>query len=133
MSVIGSDHYTPLFDVSKDVSDMMCGLFDVNGKIVLSNSENLSDDEKTLYLCTNLCASSSYVCGNAKLPVLRRLVVEEDGSVNMNIHNILWLDTSSKVLRQVRMYITDSTGKIAAVDHCSLVCTVLAFPKKYNN
>ncbi len=129
LSVKSSDWYTPMFDASKEMSNMMCGLFNVNGKIQLQN-KNPSEEEQRLFLCSDLCASSSFVSGKSKRPILRQLLVKKNGTVNMNIQNVLWLDTTSKVLRNVRMYITDGTGKIPPVEKCTLECTVLVFPKK---
>ncbi len=130
LSMKEPDHYTPIFEVSKDMSHMMCGLFNVHGTIVLEKSKPLSDGEPRLFLCSDLCASSSFVAGKAKLPILRQLVVSKDGSVNMDIHNVLYLETSNKIFRNIRMYITDETGNIPSVERCSLNCTVLVFPKK---
>jgi len=131
LSIKSSDYYTPVFEVTRDVRDMMCGLFNVHGKIVLKN-KNPSKEEKRLFLCSDLCASSSIVSGKTKMPVLRQLVIEEDGSVSMNIQNVLWLDTADKILRTIRLYITDGLDKIPPVEECILDCTVLVFPKKKN-
>ena len=130
LSVKSTDYYTPLFEVSKDVADMMCGLFNVHGKIVLSNP-NPSEEEKRLFLCSDLCANSSFVSGKTKLPILRQLVVEEDGTVRMNVQNVLWHDTANRVLRSTRLYITDGMGNIPSFEYCCLECTILVFPKKY--
>lgn len=126
LSVNSSDDYTPMFEVSRDVSDMMCGLFNVHGRIEVKTPDV---DTRRLFLCTDLCASTSFVSGKTKLPILRQLVVDADGSVSMNIHNILWLDTTNKILRNIRMYICDGEGNIPSFKVCTLDCTVLVFPK----
>jgi len=129
LSIKSSDYYTPIFEVTRDVRNMMCGLFNVNGKIVLKN-KNPSEEEKRLFLCSDLCASSSIVSGKTKMPILRQLIIEKNGNVSMNIQNVLWLDTADKILRTVRLYITDGLDKIPSVEECVLECTVLVFPKK---
>jgi len=130
LSIKSSEYFTPVLEASRDVSNMMCGLFNVHGKIVLKN-KNPSEEQKRLFLCTDLCKSSSIISGRNSLPVLRQLVVNDDNTVNMNIQNVLWLDTTDKVLTQIRTFITDGENKIPAVDDCCLECTVLVFPKKY--
>lgn len=130
-SVKSSDDYTPMFEVSRDMSNMMCGLFNVHGTLQLQDtSTDVSINTKKLFLCTDLCESSSFVSGKTKLPILRQLVVDADGKVSMNIHNVLWLDTTNKILRNIRTYICDEEGNIPSFKLCSLDCTVLVFPKK---
>lgn len=112
----------------------MCGLFNVHGTLELNDESNLSENEKSVFLCSDLCARESVLAGvTEKLPILRELQWnEKDEKIDMDISNVLWLDTRSGTVQFIHLYLRNHMNETPAVKSCMLKCTLLVFPKKYD-
>lgn len=111
------------------MNDKMCGLFTVKGKIVF---EEKKSENRSIYLCCDICSrEESIISGGKKLPILRKLDISADGSVNMDLNKVLWLDTSDSLLRSANLFLRNSAGERPSVSSCHLNCTILLF-KKWN-
>lgn len=82
--------------------------------------------DRDLYLCCNIIEES--FVNNVKLPVLRYLKRNSSGFINSNIDHIIWLNVIRPEINEIRLYITDNTGKVISVPKNKLSCTLLFIP-----
>lgn len=109
------------------MQNKLCGLFTVKGKILFPETTR---ENKTIYLCCDLCSKEeSIITGGKRLPILRKLDIDEDGSVNMDLNKVLWLNTSDSLLRSANLFLRNSAGEKPSVSSCHLNCTILLFTK----
>lgn len=110
-------------------NDCMIGLFDVQGSVKLANP-NPDENEKRLFLCTDMCEKESVLDGGFKIHALRQLkFLADNQTIDMNLQNVLWLDTVSANWLFCELYLKDGYGNTPSLASCNLSCTLLVFPK----
>ena len=130
LDLSSSSNYILVSNFGIDLKDMMCGLLTLEGKIELKDKEELTNQQKTLYLCSDIC-ENSIVSGALYLPILRKIKLDEEGNVNMDVNKVLWINTTVSVLRSIQLFLRNGLGEEASLSSCNLNCTLLVFPKTY--
>lgn len=135
LHINSEDEYIQIDDFGLDFKDTMIGVFDVSGNIGFKEGSNLTEAQKTLYLCSDLCGDASILNKGLRLPILRELSLKGKSSiiVNTNYSSPLWLNTNQGVVRRVRLYLKDALGKTPSLKRCFVKCTLLVWYKRYNN
>ena len=127
-----ADAFIHIDDFGLDLKNYLCGLISINGKILLDKDENnSSNDEKSLYLCSDLCGNMSILNKGLRLPVLREIIFKENESTidSSAYSKVLWIETSDVVIHKIHLYIRNGLGETPSLKHCSLNCTLFIFPK----
>ena len=139
IEMTSSDHRMSL-PVELDMRNKQCALFEATGTVVPYM-------KKPLFLCSDFIESS--IVGERMIPVLRRIQLmpdEEDeqdddgddakkkgkvrtsGIVDHIFHKMLWMSTNRDEVDEIRVYISDETGKTVTFSSCDLSCTLVSIP-----
>ena len=130
LSLNKSEEYIHLDDYGILFENHLCSLFNLNGKINLSNREQLSSAEKRLFICSDICSTEAVINGGIKLPALREISFKADGeTVDTNLSNLLWLEVKNKRLKKLRLFLLNALGQEPSLKSCTLNCTILTFKK----
>ena len=131
LSVDKVDAVQPVHDVGIALDGHMCALFSVSGSLRFKDP---LQTQQRYFLCTDLGIDNSILTPSLSLPVLRELVLHPS-QVSATSHyeyffdrdfaKPIWLDIKPTVLRNLRLFLTDSKGNAPSVTGCLLECTLL--------
>lgn len=101
------------------------GLIEIYGRPKL----DIKYKNKNLFLCSDI-TQDTYV-GNMKLPVLRMLTTNSQGSViTKDINKVIWLKVTRRSINYLRLYICDDKGELVSLGNKRLNCTLLFIPDR---
>ena len=116
-------------DFGIDMVGKSCGLLRLHGKLRLQeNYDNLSANEKRLFLCSDVIMPESILSGGIELPVLSELILERDReTIHMEPANPLWLNANENPLQDIRLVIKNGNNQVPSVEECFLNCALLLY------
>lgn len=136
LSVKGTGDVKISLPKSVNLENYVISVLDMKGTYTLSLDENTT---KQLFLCCDFVTDS--IVDDYLLPVLRRIPnnvsrkVDNEGNVvisnriNEDFGKMLWIGSSRSDVGEVRLYITDRSGRVPSFAKCRLNCTLICIPK----
>lgn len=123
------DQVVHVNDFGLEMVGKSCGLMRIFGRVKLKdNFENLSVNQKRLFLCSDLVLPESILSGGVELPVLCELMLQEkEDNIFLEPSNPLWLNVNENLLTDIRLFIRNGDNQTPSVEECFLNCTLLVY------